>query len=173
MSIPSFDASLLSPLPPASVLPPTLTLRPLHSDDFEKGFDRIYEALVTSDTALTGSAFDAFFQDVVNQVPKVYYTIVLCTTEDATPKSRIVGVATLLVERKLLRGGSVAGHIEDVVIAPSHQGQKLGKVLIDACVSLASRLGCYKVILDCERRNVGFYEKCQFIEKGVEMKMYL
>lgn len=178
MSTSCFDPSLLD----ASTLslPPSLTLRPLQSDDYKHGFDTIYDALVQSDTKLTESTFTSNFNDMRHQSPKVYYPLVLATvpattdTKDENVASfRIVGCATLLIERKLLRGGSTAAHIEDVVIAPSHQGQKLGKLLIDACVQLASRLECYKIILDCETRNVGFYEKCGFVERGVEMKKYL
>ena len=31
---------------------------------------------------------------------------------------------------------------------------------------------CYKVILDCDDSNVGFYEKCGYSRKGAQMAMY-
>ena len=41
--------------------------------------------------------------------------------------------------------------------------------LIDKLVAMGQSAGCYKIILDCARSNVGFYQGCQFEEKGVEM----
>ena len=38
-----------------------------------------------------------------------------------------------------------------------------------ALVQEAERAGCYKVMLDCEQGNIGFYEKCGFQQKEVQM----
>jgi len=32
--------------------------------------------------------------------------------------------------------------------------------------------GCYKVILDCEERNAGFYAKCGYARRGVQFARY-
>jgi predicted GNAT family acetyltransferase len=55
-----------------------------------------------------------------------------------------VGCGTLLLERKLIRGAGVAGHIEDVVVDASARGRGLGKLLLDALVARARQAGCYK-----------------------------
>ncbi len=34
--------------------------------------------------------------------------------------------------------------------------------MVNFLAELASKSGCYKVILDCEASNTGFYEKCGF-----------
>lgn len=82
---------------------------------------------------------------------------------------KVVGMATLLVEAKLIHGYSKVGHVEDVVVDKNQRGNKLGLYIIRYLVNLAQDFGCYKVILDCEEKNVGFYEKCGLTEKGIEM----
>jgi len=32
--------------------------------------------------------------------------------------------------------------------------------------------GCYKIILDCNDKNVGFYQKCGFKQKEIQMALY-
>jgi glucosamine-phosphate N-acetyltransferase len=49
--------------------------------------------------------------------------------------------------------------VEDVVIDKSCRGKNLGKLLVDSLVSLARELSCYKVILNCNEKNVPFYTK--------------
>lgn len=78
-----------------------------------------------------------------------------------------------MVERKLVRGCALAGHVEDVVIASDHRSRGLGKVIIKALEHMARKLECYKIILDCMDHNQGFYEKCGFFRQGLEMKMRL
>lgn len=74
----------------------------------------------------------------------------------------ILGTATLFIEPKLIHAGAFAGHIEDVAVLKSCQGAGIGKALIVHCVEVAKTRQCYKVILDCSRENLEFYEKCGF-----------
>lgn len=83
---------------------------------------------------------------------------------------RLVGIATLLLERKLIHGASKVGHIEDVAVDASQRGKGLGKVLISHLIEIAASKGCYKVILDCSEENVGFYQHCGMTRCGVEME---
>ncbi len=82
----------------------------------------------------------------------------------------IVGTITLLVEDKIIHNGSKVGHIEDVVIHSDYRKLGIGKLLIDHCLDLSKKIGCYKVILDCDEENIIFYEKCGFKTKGVCMR---
>ncbi|CCG85012.1 protein of unknown function [Taphrina deformans PYCC 5710] len=163
-----FDPSLLTDLPTTR---PNLTIRPLRANDHALGYDTILHPLASDQAPLSQETFRSKFALMVDQVPRTYHTIVV--VDSAGPGDRIVGSSTLLLEHKFLRSGAVAGHIEDVVVSPSHQGQKLGRVMVEALTALARRLGCYKVILDCSPENVGFYEKCGYQSKGIEMKRYL
>lgn len=85
----------------------------------------------------------------------------------------LVGTITVLLEQTFMRWGAVAGHIENVVVAKGYEGQGIGWSLVMHAVSEAKRNNCYKVILDCDEKLLGFYGKYGFEPKGVCMKMYL
>ncbi|GAB0496816.1 hypothetical protein MMPV_008137 [Pyropia vietnamensis] len=84
----------------------------------------------------------------------------------------LAATATLLVERKLIRGGASVGHIEDVVVDARFRGKGLGRRMMDALTDEARRRGCYKVILDCAESNVPFYERCGYATKELQMVRY-
>lgn len=86
-------------------------------------------------------------------------------------KREIIGTATLHVLKKLIHGGTYVGLIEDVCISKRFSGKGLGKQIIDALVEVAKEEKCYKVILNCSEENVGFYEKCGFEQKEVQMRL--
>lgn len=83
----------------------------------------------------------------------------------------IVGTITLLIEPKIIHNGSKVGHIEDVVVDSDHRKMGIGMKLIEYAVEIAKQEGCYKVILDCDTENTGFYNKCGFKTKGVCMRL--
>lgn len=121
-----------------------------------------------------------------------YFTIVI---EDA--QGVPVASGTILVERKFIRGCGLVGHIEDIVVDAGQRGKNLGRKIIDQLTHigklagmkmerersvafvivkddahLPALTGCYKVILCCDEKNVGFYEKCGYAKKEVEMALY-
>ena len=75
---------------------------------------------------------------------------------------KIIGVGTLLIERKLIRNLSLAAHIEDVAIHKDYRGFGYGKRLIEHIKAKAKAYGCYKVVLFCADYNKKFYQKCGF-----------
>ncbi|KAM9889187.1 hypothetical protein OXX80_005694 [Metschnikowia pulcherrima] len=99
-----------------------------------------------------------------NRYPEIYYPRVVVDAEN-----NVVATGMLLVEQKLIHGCGRVGHIEDIAVAESQQGKKLGNSLIAYLSKLAEDKKCYKVILDCSKENVGFYEKCGYKNAGVEM----
>ena len=86
-------------------------------------------------------------------------------------EDKIVGCATLLVEKKIIHQGGKVGHIEDVTVDNIYRQQGIGQKLIDHCIRVATERGCYKVILDCDEKNVKFYEKCGFKSHGICMRL--
>ena len=84
----------------------------------------------------------------------------------------IVGIGTLLIEKKVIHGFKSVGHIEDIVVDTNYMGRKYGKHLIHYLLDMARSKSCYKVILDCSSENQGFYEACGFSNKGVCMGYY-
>jgi len=85
----------------------------------------------------------------------------------------IVGTISLMLEQKFLRGWAIAGHLEDVAVSDGYEGQGIGGWLVAHAVSEAKKHGCYKIILDCNEKLLGFYSKYGFESKEVCMKMYL
>ncbi|GAA6002714.1 hypothetical protein JCM10207_007640 [Rhodosporidiobolus poonsookiae] len=162
-----FDASLI----PAAVreVPSGLSLRPLASSDYSRNHLSLLAHLTSSpDVGQTGwsTRFDEL--RAVNAVQLTYLPVVL--VEDDS--DQLVGQATLVVERKFLRGAGLVGHIEDVVVDPRMQGKKLGLRLLEVLTALSEQVGAYKTILDCDPKNEAFYVKCGYENKGCEMAKY-
>lgn len=142
-----------------------LELRDLEESDLSKGFLELLGQLTTVGTI----SEEHFLQRFSELKENGDYKIVVA---ENTELGKIVGTATLLIEKKFIHGCGKAGHVEDVVVDASCRGQKLGQRLILRLAEEARAAGCYKVILDCAEHNVGFYGKCGFETKGVEMAKY-
>lgn len=84
---------------------------------------------------------------------------------------RIVGTASLLLERKLSRDLRPAGHIEDVAVHIDFAGRGIGQKLVQFAIDFARAKNCYKVILDCDQELVLFYQKSGFCENGICMRL--
>lgn len=83
---------------------------------------------------------------------------------------RVVGSATLLIERKFIHGGGLAGHIEDVVVDGGRRGEGIGRALVRAALERAGRAGCYKTVLDCSDGVAPFYEGIGFRRHSAGMR---
>ena len=88
-------------------------------------------------------------------------------------EERIVGTASVLIERKMLHHGSKVGHIEDVVVDTNLRITGIGRELIKKCVEICRHNRCYKAILDCSDDNIPFYEACDFFKAENCMRMDL
>ena len=82
----------------------------------------------------------------------------------------VVAVASMIVIDKLIRGGNRVGLIEDVAVSRHAGSRGLGRMLIEKLKEVAVDKKCYKVILNCAEDVVGFYEKCDFYKKEVQMR---
>lgn len=90
------------------------------------------------------------------------YMIGIKTFVAADESRRVVGTASAFVYPTLLHGGRNAVHVEDVAVLPEVQGQGVGRALVEHCLDFARNVDAYKVVLNCDPRNVPFYEKCGF-----------
>jgi glucosamine-phosphate N-acetyltransferase len=116
--------------------------------------------------------------------PETYYALVILDRAS----DKIIGVGSLFIERKFLRGLGRAGHIEDIAVDKQQQGKKVGLRVINALTYISESIGCYKTILNCSESNIrewrlllhlagqlmivttpAFYEKCGFEKKECEM----
>ena len=89
-----------------------------------------------------------------------------------TIRNKIVGTATLLIEPKFIHECGRVAHIEDLVLSKHTHGTGLGKKIVTFLAEQAKVRGCYKVILDCTQKTIGFYEKCGFSVKNTQMALY-
>lgn len=86
---------------------------------------------------------------------------------------RHVGTIAYFVEHKVSHSNRPCLHIEDLVVDKEFRAQGLGKMLIDEVLQRTKVYNCYKVILNCSKENIGFYEKCGFRPVGIEMRLDL
>jgi len=176
-----------------AALPEDLHIRPLSSTDYHRGHilvlsvlthapDPGYPAWLNHFNALkfTTSAPVPPSGGLLHPTPtrantgqglkstQVYFPIVIISKKN----DQVVGVGTVFMEKKFMRGLATAGHIEDIAVDKSQQGKKLGLRIIQALTGISEALGAYKTILNCSDNNIPFYEKCGFAKKENEMAKY-
>lgn len=143
-------------------LPEGYSFRKVAAGDYSNNYLDTLKVLTTVGEISQGQFEDLFKE--WDSLPEVYQPHVI-TNESGV----VVATGMLLIERKLIHGCGKVGHIEDIAVAKSEQGKKLGLAMINGLSDLAEKKGCYKIILDCSPHNVGFYEKCGYSNAGVEM----
>lgn len=85
-------------------------------------------------------------------------------------ENKIIGAGSIYKLVKL--HNNAVGQIEDIIITEKYRGLGYGKVLIEKLCDIGlNKFKCYKIILNCLEKNIKFYEKCEFIIAGVEMKL--
>lgn len=136
-----------------------MTIRLLKTEDYYKGFLELLGQLT-----ITPIVSYQDFCERFNEIDNLIYVI--------EENNIIIATASIFIEKKFIRNLGIVGHIEDVVVDNKYHGQGLGKKLILHLLEIAKNNKCYKVILDCSEENVGFYEKCGFENKGIEMAKY-
>jgi glucosamine-phosphate N-acetyltransferase len=128
-----------------------LVLRELNGRDLENGFLETLANLADVELTLEQA------REVLRQrLRRDVHTYVVCM--DGT----VIGTASLLIEHKFIHGGGRCGHIEDVVVQRTWQGQGIARILVEHAVTEARRFGCYKVVLNCYEALTPFYERCGF-----------
>lgn len=99
-----------------------------------------------------------------------YYVTVI---EDLR-SNKIIGSATLVVERKFIHSCGTRAHLEDVVVDDTYRGKQLGKLIVVTVTLLAEHLGCYKMSLECKDKLIPFYRSIGYVdEKGNSNSMTL
>jgi len=76
----------------------------------------------------------------------------------------------MITINKLIRSGNRIAVIEDVAVDKSAKGMGIGSMMIEFLKDLAVEKNCYKTILNCSKKNVGFYEKLGFYKKEIQMR---
>ncbi|MBD3355079.1 GNAT family N-acetyltransferase [Candidatus Woesearchaeota archaeon] len=140
-----------------------INIRKAKSGDLKELMDILNQLSPSSeekDTEKLQSTFDKINQD------KNYH---LCVAEE---NNQLVGTGLLLIQMNISHNGRPYAHIENIVVDKNHRKKGIGKKIILYLVEKAKKAGCYKIILDCEKKNIPFYEKCGLYETGeVEMRL--
>ncbi|QEU60636.1 Gna1 [Kluyveromyces lactis] len=148
-------------------LPEGYTIRRTTKDDFA-GVTSVLKVLTTVGDVSQDqfhSLIDHWDSVKIRDIPMYNSTVIVDTNGE------VVATGNVLVEKKVIHECGLVGHIEDIAVRKDQQGKKLGLILIQYLYKLANEYGCYKVILDCDESNVGFYEKCGLKKAGVEMQI--
>lgn len=150
-------------------LPENYSIRRMVSSDYDRGVLTTLEALT-----VVGTISKYQFQALVNKWEslelnngKFMYNPTVIVDGDDT----VVATGMILIEEKLIHQCGLVGHIEDIAVRKDQQGKQLGKILINHLTQIGRDAGCYKIILDCDPKNVGFYEKCGYKNNGLEMEI--
>jgi len=137
-----------------------LFIRAVEESDFERVRCLLQHLSNTIDTDTIK------FANFVSALPRNQHILVM------EENDVVFGMGTLFLEKKIIHQFGTVGHIEDIVILPSHQGKGYGKMLVQHLVQLAKQEKCYKCILNCDKNNVAFYTKCGFQPKSEQMAIY-
>lgn len=136
-----------------------MIIRLLEKNDLNKGLlELLQEAWVV------GEITDEIFESFINQNSFTYVV-----EED----NKIIGTATLHVQKKLIRNGGKCGLIEEVVVSGQHRNRKIGSKLLNKLIEKSKEEGCYKVILSCSPEKVVFYKSNGFYEDAITMRINL
>ena len=140
-----------------------MQFRNLQKNDFNLGYLDLLSQL--TEVNKNNISFEKFsnFIDKLGENHKI--TIII-------NNNKIIATGTLLIENKIIHSISKVGHIEDIVVDSNSKGLGIGKQIVTYLTNLAKENNCYKVILNCNDHNIGFYQKCGYQKKETQMVKY-
>jgi glucosamine-phosphate N-acetyltransferase len=140
-----------------------MEFRNLQKTDYNKNYLNLLKQLTKVDKQkITFEKFENF----INKLNKNHKIIVI------EFKNKIVATGTVLIENKIIHGLRKVAHIEDIVVDKESRGMGLGKKIISFLIDIAEKENCYKVILNCRKENINFYEKCGLKNHAIQMVKY-
>lgn len=144
-----------------------IKFRPLNIEDFQKWFCSVLSELTSCET--NEQKFKEIFNLIyeINKIEPQYFIVVW---ED-TNSWKIVVAWSVIIEKKFIHDGKSVWHIEDIVVSTEYRGLWLWEHVISILKDISNK-NCYKVILDCDKKNLWFYNKCWFSEKSLWMAVY-
>lgn len=140
-------------------------LRKLEYDDYHKGYLELLVQYFTLDPL--SKKYVINFKNYVSKLDNNKQIYVIETNE-----TKIAGSITIFIEEKLIRNMGKVAHIEDLVIDKNIRGKGFGKLLIQKCIEHAKEMNFYKIILNCNKNNMIFYENQGFEKKENQMALY-
>ena len=128
-----------------------LLVRSLSLEDYDRGFLELLGQLTSVDE-ISRDQWEQRWREM-KECSGTYYVIVI---EDLENK-RVIGAATMVMEKKFIHSCGSVGRLEDVVVSDQYRGRQLGKLVVSVATQLAVKLGAYKVTLNCNDKMIKFY----------------
>ena len=138
-----------------------VSIRKLRCKDYEK-----YISLLSQLTNV-GNVTKEMFINRLREIEQNEYLYLYVIYDEA--KNELIASGTVYIEPKFIHECSKIGHIEDIVVNSNYRNKKYGNAIINLLVKIAHIVGCYKITLSCKKKNIVFYEKCNFTQEGYEM----
>jgi len=88
----------------------------------------------------------------------------------------IVGAYELLIMDNLAKRGRRSAIVEDVAVSPHHQGQGIGRAMMNHAMQESRRANCYKLVLSSglgRTRAHNFYDSLGFERHGISFRVAL
>jgi glucosamine-phosphate N-acetyltransferase len=139
-------------------------VREIQQGDLHKGFLETLSNLAEIGTLTEDNKRADKILSEIKSSP--FYKIFVAVNDNG----QIIGSITLLIEQKFIHDGAKVGHIEDVTTSKKYEGKGVGTALVHKALDYAKENNCYKVILDCSRRNIQFYQRIGFREHDTSMR---
>ena len=140
-----------------------MEIRKLQVNDYEKYLNLLEQLTTLNKENISKEIFEDYIENILNDDHITYVMIY---------EEELIGAGTIFFEHKVIHGMGIVGHIEDVIISNKYRSKGVGKEIMNYLVTEAENRNSYKVILNCNETNCGFYEKCGFKLKEVEMVKY-
>lgn len=140
-----------------------MNIRNIQKGDFNKNYLSLLEQLTTVNREIIT---DELFSDFVNNLSQLHQIIVI------EVDNQIIATGTVIIENKIIHGLNRVAHIEDIVVDSNFRSHGYGKDIINKLINISDNLNCYKIILDCNEKNLLFYNKLGFKQKEIQMVRY-
>ncbi len=91
----------------------------------------------------------------------------------ASSDGRTVGCYALLIMDNLGHLGAPSAIVEEVLVAPAHQGTGVGRAMLHDAKTRARKAGCYKLMLSSNikrERAHAFYDSLGFERHGISFR---
>jgi len=137
-----------------------MSIKCIQNIDFKKNISVIFSLLeqLTDAPIIDIELYNNIISDISNNI---YHNVFVYTKYN-----KPIGMITLLIEQKLIHGGSCVARIEDLVVDKKYNGQGIATKLLNHVITIANKNNCYKIILDCKSDLIPFYEKYGFKMRG-------
>lgn len=86
---------------------------------------------------------------------------------------KIVWSIKLQLEQKFQNQWALSANIEELVTSPWYQWKGIGSSLMEYAIQEAEKHNVYKIVLDCSRQLIPFYNKFWFEQREYCMKKYI